>query len=197
MKYGSRWDNLGEITVKTYDGKQEVFPDLESAVESLYFSSYYRADVVQYGYLKYYSNRPEWREWYGGPGDTKAFFTSEGLMIPVWKVMEVWRTQPHTSRRDNRWYYRRRNKFKFRDGSVEGIRCWKPGRYRGYRHIQTHQEIRENDFLDNYDEDAIEYKVKARGRRRRHNLPTPWDDIRCHSYGRKNWKHFRKHQWKE
>jgi hypothetical protein len=81
----------------------------------------------------------------------------------------------------------------FRNGPVKGIRCRRHWKCQSLRHMATTQEIRENDFL-NYDEDAVEYRIKARGRRRKACLPTVWDD-----YWRrpqKNWKQQRRTQWK-
>lgn len=76
---------------------------------------------------------------------------------------------------------------------------WKywPVRGRVYRRLNTRQEIRENDFFDNYDEDRKEYKIKLRRRRSRHMLPTAWDDISFSCPSIRSWKHVHKcrKQW--
>lgn len=199
MKTNKCWDNLGAVTIKTWDGKQETYASLEEAVSrGLWFSSYdpRHGDRIQYGFLKHYNPNPLYRDWDFGKGDTKVFLTAEGLTIPTWKVMEAYNNEPHSKRRGSRGW-RRGGKFKFRQGPVEGIRCWKAGGYRGHRWIGTHQEIRENDFVQHYDEDAEDYGIKVRGRRRRGNLPTPWDDLNVSDWRAKSWKNYRKHQWKE
>lgn len=189
----SNWSNLGEVTVKDYQKNTTTYPDLMSAVANIRSVAGYWAPVqIKYGYLRsvLFPNSPGLRS-FMTQGDTHILLTAEGVVIPVWKVEEAFNQLPVRTKPR----YWRGGRYKFRQGSVEGIKCWKAGRYRGYRHIQTHQEIRENDYL-NYDEDALEYDIKARGRRRRHNLPTPWDDIRVSDYYAKSWKNYRKHQWK-
>ena len=191
----SNWSNLGEVTVKDYQKNTTTYPDLMSAVANIRSVAGYWAPIqIKYGYLRteLFPNSPN-LSGYMTQGDTHILLTSEGVVIPVWKVEEAFNNLPPKKIR----YYRSRGNFKFRQGPVEGIHCWKAGRYRGYRRIHTHPELRENDFLDNYDEEAIEYNIKVRGRRKRHNLPTSWDDIRCHSYYKKSWKEYRDHQWKE
>ncbi len=112
-----------------------------------------------------------------------TLFDEMGMKIPDWKVEEVYKTVP-----EKKW---RKRKFKFRDGPVEGVSTRRWGRF--WRRIKTTQEIRENEFLA-YDDDAIEYNIKARDRRKQYNLPTLWDDRPRHR--EQNWKRQRKTQWK-
>lgn len=76
---------------------------------------------------------------------------------------------------------------------------WKywPARGRSCRRLSTNQEIRENDFFDNYDEDRKEYKIKLRRRRSRHMIPTSWDDLNYSCPSVRSWKHIHKckKQW--
>jgi hypothetical protein len=80
-----------------------------------------------------------------------------------------------------------RKRYKFRDGPVPCI-----GRYHGnrgstYIHPRTTQERR-------WSLAAAEDGIKWRGRRNFHSLPNVWDDKT--RYIQKNWKEFRKQQWK-
>lgn len=89
--------------------------------------------------------------------------------------------------------YSKRNDFEFRNGSVPYIHRRKL--FCGCRHMKTTQEIREVETLD-LDEDAQYYSVKIRAKRNKANLPEAWDD-HWRSYINKNWKHYRKTQWKK
>jgi len=81
----------------------------------------------------------------------------------------------------------------FRGGPVPGIGHAKwHGHW--YRRPATQQEICLTDFLK-FDEEAMDVGLCGRGRRKRHNLPTAWDDI-TRNTPLKSWKRFRKHQWK-
>lgn len=82
----------------------------------------------------------------------------------------------------------------FRKLPIPYTRCHRGGSSY-YRKIRTTSEHRENDFLL-FDEDALEYRIKARPRRYQ-DLPTSWDDIHRSDYRDKGWKRHRKHQWKE
>jgi hypothetical protein len=92
-------------------------------------------------------------------------------------------------------YYNRKygKKYKFRNGPVPGIH--KHIRHKGsyIRHQRTFAEIREESWLS-YDEDLKFYNIKSRPKRT--SLPDPWDDyVRSDQYIR-NWKRFRKKQWR-
>lgn len=131
-------------------------------------------------------------------GDGVHVFDELGLRVPAWKLQEVADNIPNDVWNHPHRYWRRKAHAKpehFRKLPVPGTRKYRGGR--GYcRYIKTHQEIRENDFLD-YDEDALEYGIKARGNRRRHNLPTVWDDPYRSDVRSNNWKRHRSTQWKE
>jgi hypothetical protein len=187
-----RWDNLGEITVKTWDFKVKTYPNIEAAARDLYFGYYqWSRDDIKVGYLRYCSKNPEFRHiGLTSTGDTKIFLTNEGVVIPPWKVMEVYKNLPWKEQKS--WRY---GNYKFREGSVPGIRCWRGGRGY-YRRPGTFGERRETAFHEQYDEDCLEYEVKIRGRRRHKSLPTSWDDIGLSDWKKKSWKNYRSHQWK-
>ncbi len=193
MHKKTRWDNLGEITVKTFDFNVKVYPSIEEAVRCLYYGYHaYHNDVIKYGYLRHCFKNPDYRL-VGPPyatGDTKIFLTCEGVIIPPWKVLEVYNNLPWKEQKS--WRY---GSYKFREGSVPGIRCWRGGRGY-YRRPGTFGERRETAFHEQYDEDCIEYEVKIRGRRRHKSLPTSWDDIGLSDWKKKSWKNYRSHQWK-
>lgn len=98
------------------------------------------------------------------------------------------------SRRDHDYYNRY---FKpqngFREGPVKytGKRC-----YRGYYRRPKTTSERRVAALSEVDEDIQDYGIKLRQKRHHNNLPDTWDDnLRscCHD---RNWKRYRRHQWK-
>lgn len=93
--------------------------------------------------------------------------------------------------KNQKWRYR---SFKFRDGPVENIRCYRGG-WHYYRQVKTAQEYKENCSLV-HNEDISFYKVKIRAKRNNNNLPNAWDDLNHQDYNYKNWKNYRKTQWK-
>lgn len=109
-----------------------------------------------------------------------------GLVVPLWKIEEVYNQYLYIEWR------RRQKPFVLRNGPVEGIghSHWHKGSY--YRRVKTFQEHR-SDFTT---EDEDFYGVKVRCKRNSKNLPNAWDDIPRHCCDRKNWKYYRKHQWK-
>ena len=119
-----------------------------------------------------------------------AFYDELGLRIPAEVIRHFAGITKYPRRK---YYWRGYGKYTFRQGPVEGIRCWRGG-YHGDRMIRTTQEIRENDFL-NYDEDCLEYGIKVRPNRRRTSIPNYYDDPRFSRRG-DNWKHYRKTRWK-
>lgn len=128
------------------------------------------------------------------------------VIIPRWKIIERamhlgTHIDPYRShyliRRNGYWYgndpYLYNHDKNFRNGPVPGIR--KGRRYCFFRHVRTNKERRDNVALMN-DEDAQEYGVEPRGKRRGHNLPTAWDDICRQDFRTRSWKRHRKTQWK-
>lgn len=194
------WNDIGPVT-RVRNGNTTAFINLKEAVIGLYES---QISNLKYGHAKYYV-RCHTVDVCMIEGDDYVFYDDCGLAIPVWKIKE---TYFNISRVEHRAHHRaacapwaRRFwgfvDFRFRDGPVPNLRKGRGGRVNRNRNanVQTTQEIRDNDFLDNFDEDARKYGVKSRPNRRR--LPTAWDDRSHGSYWQTNWKHFRKHQWKE
>ncbi len=60
-----------------------------------------------------------------------------------------------------------------------------------YRRPRTTQERR---WANAWDDE--EFATKVRARRNYRNLPNSWDDIPHTDWSYRNWKHYRKHQWK-
>lgn len=184
------WKNLGQVTVHGPNGRK-TYSCLEAAVRAV---GYHACSSLKYGHptvRRPYVLLGQERWLTSVTGDDHVFYTQEGIVIHPEKVKEY-----AEQFCDDKYYrYYRRKKFKFRQGPVEGIRCWRPGRY--YRPIRTTQERRENAYLK-YDEDAVEYEVKARPSRSKDSLPNAWDDIPYSKWwGRKSWKRYRKTQWRE
>ena len=193
MHKKTRWDNLGEITIKTWDLQVKTYHSLDEAVRTLYYGYYeYGRDVIKYGYLRYISNNPEARLNALTAGDTKIFLTCEGVIIPPWKIMEVYNNLPYVAP----YRYRSGGRFTFRHGPVEGIRCWRASGRGYHRRVFSQAERRETAFHERYDEDCLEYEVRIRGKRRHKNIPTLWDDLSLSDYRKKSWKNYRSHQWK-
>ncbi len=80
----------------------------------------------------------------------------------------------------------------YRKLPVPNTRCFRGGGSI-FRYPKTIQELRE---IDKYyhDEEMKTYKVKHRAARNR--TPTCWDDQMRSDVDIKNWKKYRKHQWK-
>lgn len=68
--------------------------------------------------------------------------------------------------------------------------CGGKRNFNGFRSIKTTNERRQS-FID---DEAKEYGIKARPKRNATNLPDSWDDI--WKWRNKNWKSFRKTQYK-
>ena len=197
------WSKIGSVVRKHYDGKTATFDSLKAAVIGMYKSD---IDALQKGRLAYHC-----KDVFGwsiaSGGDNYLFCEESGMVIPLWKVKETFYNISSKEYLDNfysshRWYLTGRQSPRFheggknyRNGPVWGVH----GNHWGNSgvNVRTTQEIRENVFFDCFDEDAKEHGIKSRGARRRAQLPTAWDDRPAGSYYHTNWKHFRKHQWKE
>lgn len=80
----------------------------------------------------------------------------------------------------------------FRNGPVPNVRDWHSVGCI-YRAPGTTQELRYSCLTP--EEKAEGWKV--RGSRNRRNLPNSWYDIYRSNMQVRNWKHFRRHQWKD
>lgn len=118
----------------------------------------------------------------------------QGLIIPLWKIEErqVNLGVPLTTKYI---YWAPARNYKFRRGPVPHISCYRGGNS-WFRSIKTYVDRRENDFCNEYDEDARFYGVRARAARTSGNLPEPWDDLGRSDWGHRTWKRHRKTQWK-
>lgn len=189
------WNNIGCVTVKHWDGKTESFDCIEHAV----FAYRRRISSLKYDHLKTYSEILE-RNFCLTAGDDFVFLDELGLIIPVWKIKEVYKNLPndwfiiHT-----RWLFRdprHRNGGDFyRNSPVPCIRKGWSRRYSTYRYPKTLNETKQNcGFVNEYKELVNELKIKIR--KRCTKLPTSWDDDMRSDWRDKSWKRFRKHQWK-
>jgi hypothetical protein len=131
-------------------------------------------------------------------GDGVHVYDELGCRVPAWKLREVAKNIPNDVWNYTFKFWRKSYKEEdFRKAPVPGVR--KGRGFRGcYRRPTTKQEYTENTFLF-FDEDAIDFGVKPRPNRAARGidrLPSSWDDVGCGRRGN-NWKHYRKHQWKE
>ena len=120
-----------------------------------------------------------------------------GLTIPLWKIEETalqagmvrwWRER-------FAWNWKPRRQYKYRCDPVPHIHCYRGGNS-VFRNVGTYSERRENDFCNEFDEDAKFYGVRSRAARTSGNLPEPWDDILRSDWGNKSWKKHRKTQYR-
>lgn len=172
------------------------------------FLSYLRGDVVRYlgksfrDVRCYYTSR--WAYDYRGVfrciDEKHTIYTywiahwshKSGSIIDPEQIKKDWneylRSLTHHSRHRTWWYYRNNRVYEFRKDPVPfiGVSHHHKGTY--YRHMKTTQERRLSLATK---EDGVCW----RGKRNFHNLVNAWDDwIR---FNQKNWKKFRKHQWKD
>jgi hypothetical protein len=181
------WKNIGPVTVYCVDNIVGEYDDIRDFIRgNRWIASNKMTDVVRYSDFSdaiLTRRAASLDKSYFYTGDRFHLRDESGFVVPLWvldaKIAEV---GPKT----------RRQNYVFRDGPVPGVRYhrWHRGSY--YRNPATRQEIKENNFLK-YDDDAIEYGVKAR-RSNYNDLPTSWDDIPKNREN--NWKRFRKTQYK-
>ena len=82
----------------------------------------------------------------------------------------------------------------WKEYTYESYPCWNVNA----QQIGTQNERSQSSLLE-YDEDALEYGVRARAKRNHRNLPTNWEDKRIAAWDYRNsWKHYskRRKQWK-
>lgn len=122
-----------------------------------------------------------------------------GLVVPIWKIDECMRHIGRSKYTHGYMFYGRSGgplrDYKYRCDPVPYVHCYRGGNSY-FRNVGTFRERRENDFCNDYDEDAKFYGVRARAARTTGNLPEPWDDIGRSDWGHRSWKRHRKTQWK-
>lgn len=135
--------------------------------------------------LHYHDRHSSW-----GRPKVKWYYDEYGIVIPDWKVEEVYYANPRPRPHYKGWIPP--HPYVHRQGPVSGLRrAW---RGKCYRRISTQAERGQNVLLD-YDEEALEHGIRARGSRRGHNLPSAWDDIQPSRQGN-GWKRHRDKQWR-
>lgn len=126
-----------------------------------------------------YTTTPEW---------IARFDNRSGTVIHPDKIRHDLKIYKRAHRKPTFWDMRNERVFEFRADSVPRIGKSRHCHY--WRHPRTTQERR---WSLAWKEDG----VMGRASRNFHNLPTTWDDIYRASYENKNWKKFRKHQWRD
>ena len=195
--------NVPTFVPKVYlihrDGRKWEYKNIEEAARVLraanFLGDYYHAPLIgsHFNEAKYHDYIPEDEPI---PLNTYDYIVRDelGTIITCNELREI-----ASKNRTSRWRKRYLSQAEVTQKHFRDIPIPYTGRrpgYNVYRKIHTTPEHRDNDFL-NYDEDALEYNIKARPSRRKHMLPTSWDDNVRSDFGCKNWKRFRKHQWKE
>jgi hypothetical protein len=189
------WRNIGAVTACDWTNRRHQFNSLEEAVR--HFDRY--IPDLKKGHLGFEQLDRYYRRIFIG-GDSHVFYDELGLLIPVWKVQEAYRNLPWaTKNRWSHWYYSRFASYDpdkhYRNGTVPGTRRRRWHRGSSSPRLRTQPEIRENDFVNNYDEDCAELHIKSRGRRARRIIPNQWDD-KCRSRRGNGWKEYRNNQWR-
>jgi hypothetical protein len=180
------------ITVKAYNGQAWTFDSIDDAVVKINRS--YPIEKLSRGVLSYWVQSNVFGRGFSfGNGDDVVFYDEYDLRIPVWKVKEAFYNLPEEVR-ETKYYYWRSPKAHakpehFRKYSVPytGVRHWR----RGGRRIRTLQQLKAEEALA-LDEEAIEHNVKPRKK----YIPNDRDDHIVYVPRTKNWKKFRKSQWK-
>src|ERR1043166_3327006 len=135
------WSQIGSVTVRDYNGNIEWFYSLKSA---LIWVGERNVAALKYGWMRRWEGLWNGQVTYNVDGDHYEFRDECGLLIPLWRIKQEaeWITQREWHPRYYRWWSRKR--FVFRQGPVEGIRCWRGGRVGWMRWPKTTQEIRVN-----------------------------------------------------
>lgn len=188
------WTLSGAVTVYACNGAVAKFDSIVDAVRYLkhnvadlndkqlgylWMTEYEKRDAAWREYLNsmqyaLYCSMPTWTSRY-----TKFVVCDElGLRIPAWKIKEVYNNLPNFVEKNRRIYgYRRRN-----------------GRH--YRSPKTMQEMRNSYRADMDEEELVEFGYEKDLSYRRKTLPTMWDDLYTHGCRSKNWKRYRRTQYK-
>ena len=180
------WTIRGPVSLRDYvKGQTTEFASAEEFVKS-WFGQHIRGGFGDSTVLNCVGD-PE-KVWFG-IRYRYLLLDENGLIIPMWKIEELYRQYPVPFRP-----YRRQAPYRYRYDPVPGIRGrWRCGSW--YKRPGTLQEMREAVALE-HDEDAREYHIKPR--RSRPNIPNSyWDMQRGDVRNRRNWKSVRKTQWKE
>jgi hypothetical protein len=187
------WNDIGAVIVYRYSNPNpKWYASLKDAMLD-----------IDRGFRRYWEKTPlldqiNVRGWLRGKegdghwfvGDNYLIKDDLGLVIPHWKIVEVYKNLSYDDFNFWKFWYNHKKSYKFRDGSVPGIRCWKPG---GRRPQRLWQALK-NSHYDEHDENLKEFKFKRRDYGDRFADFVDWE--RYHQKDQKNWKKFRKTQWK-
>jgi hypothetical protein len=187
-----QWTTIGPVKVRYHSspywwGEWKgvttfEFPSLYAAVKW----ARPRARELEHGHLpQRFKN--EYGDWILSKGDAYVFLDECDLVIPAWRVLEERaKVPPIPSAR------KRIVNTEFRREPVPHTGKRRYRNYHYHRYVKTIQEIRENDFFEYDNEDGI----TIRGKRKRSNMRTVWDDIQRLSAHDKCWKRYRSKRWK-
>lgn len=179
------WSKIGQVKTRDCHGREYDWDTLEDAI------SYYRYSIKDLGGYPVATSSNLFREYSFLKLDFVAFYDEMGMRIPLWKIKEVYATLSFPSRgwrRADPEVYGPKGT-KFRKGTIPGIHAakWHKGTY--YKRFSFISTFRDNAYLDS-DDEMRDYGITSR----RTNFPNPWEDF-PRSY-HKNWKKYRKTQWK-
>jgi hypothetical protein len=107
------WSRVGPVTVKDYLGHTYNFGTLDEAVRHV---GKFRIENLKRGKLGFPTKSPFnlFKQWVDG--DSHIFLDELGLIIPIWRVQEVYRNLPNRFVASGRMNWRRRCSFhQFRD----------------------------------------------------------------------------------
>lgn len=199
MKSLKDWRDIGACTVLYANGDRRYFDAFDDALRQVGWFKIKHCEVGRLGYPSMNPGRRcedgryvyvDWRlNWESG--DPCLFVDEMGLTIPPWRVLEEARRLglPQAAAAP-RW--RKDYVYTFRNGPV--ARTGVTSYWRCHRSVRTTQERLSNIFLNEFDDEAREYGIKARPRRAS-LLVHAWEDPPLTRYPFKNWKQYRRNQW--
>ncbi len=186
------WNKIGAVVVYSNSPNPKCYASLKDAIVSL-----------NRGYSHYWErvpfidqiNKRGWMthgDFYIEIGDRYLIRDDLGLLIPHWRIKYEYENLSDQELNDWRYWYRNKKNYKFRDGPVPGRGGWRGGS----RAAKKLWQAVKADHYDNHDEDLKEYKFKRRNYDHRFAEFIDWD---CYhgDWGIRNWKKYRKTQWKE
>ena len=186
------WKVIGPITVKAHNGSSYRYDNIIEAVKGL---GDWNISRLEYGRLGY------WSEWYtrrynsdfyktwnyairfhdaAYRGDAFILIDELGFTVPVWKVKEVWASvKPEAKVYSTIWRGSKWNRQK--------------GKHK--RTFRLHHNWSVEDWEDLGEREV--HRLTNRGKPTQQNAPSQWDYCELRGGREKNWKAYRRTQYKK
>lgn len=187
------WKVIGPVTVKAYNGASYHYDNIIEAVKGL---GEWNISKLKHGYLGYLSdwysyryNRDFYKTWTyaicshdpAARGDSFILIDELGFTVPVWKVKEVWASvvKPEAKVYSTIWRGRKWNR--------QHLKC--------KRTFRLHHNWSVEDWEDLGEREA--HRLSNRGKPSQETAPSQWDDCELRCPREKNWKAYRRTQYKK